>query len=145
MHQKPMQNSTNLMKSHSQGILPLIEPPENLSGRIIARIRLETRKAAWRLSCLLGGAAVLAFSGLVWLGTMLASEISASGSMQYLSLIFSDTGLALSNWREIAFSLIESAPAQAAGLFVLFLFVLLFVARSLAGSVTRYSHTFKTA
>ena len=74
MHQKMDPASTIDMKKAAQALLPLIAPPESLSGVVIARIREEVRKAARRLAWITGAGiagAVAALAGFVRLLVLL--------------------------------------------------------------------------
>ena len=145
VHQQACRTSTIGMKKASQALLPLIAPPESLSGSIISRVRTEVRKAAWRLAILTGAAALGAFSALAALVRILILDAGSSEIWQYLSVIFSDTGIAFSHWKEIAFSVIESLPVATVSLFLLSLFAFLFLLRLFTRAFARYSGGLKAA
>jgi len=54
-----------------------------------------------------------------------AERFSQSGFFQYLSLVFTDGEIVLSNWKVFASSLLESAPFYEATIFLAVVFVLL--------------------
>ncbi|MHB9019783.1 MAG: hypothetical protein ACYC3G_02860 [Minisyncoccota bacterium] len=87
-----------------------IDPPEYLSGRILAKIELHKKRMARVKFFLFEGA------GLVSLAIALASfkfaidDFSQSGFSSYASLIFSDLGMVISYWKDFVMLLAESIP-----------------------------------
>ncbi len=93
------------------GQIDHLEPPEGLLDKIILRIDVEKKRRTVRFGVGLFGvlavAAVVAF--IPALGE-LQSEMAGSGFSQFFSLIFSDTQVVLTYWREFVLSLVESMP-----------------------------------
>jgi len=71
-----------------------------LHDKCIARVKL------WAFSAV----GFFSLAGLVPTFKVLSTDLAQSGFYEYFSLIFSDSGLILSIWREFVFSLIESLP-----------------------------------
>ena len=92
---------------------------ENVWNTIVAREKRNTQTKFWAFFSL--GATSLA--GLVPVFKVLSNDLSQSGFYEYSSLIFSDTGLMLSYWKELSFSLAESLPIMS----IVFTLSLLFV------------------
>ncbi len=89
------------------------QAPQGLVRAICARIALARQQNARRKTLLLGIASIVFGISLVPAFQYAAGELYASGFYEYMSLIFSDSGLVLSVWRQFAFSLIESIPSLA--------------------------------
>jgi len=92
---------------------------ENVWNTIVAREKRNTQTKFWAFFSL--GATSLA--GLVPVFKVLSNDLSQSGFYEYSSLIFSDTGLMLSYWKELSFSLAESLPITS----IVFTLSLLFI------------------
>jgi len=103
-----------------------IELPEGLFDRIICRIREERRILVFKRRF------VFYFVGAI--GSLIAfisafnvmwTELTQSGLVQFISLIFSDTGAVLAFWDVFALSILESLPAFniATVLAILFIFL----------------------
>lgn len=73
---------------------------------IITRDKYNARLKLWAFS--FTGLASLA--GLTLTFRMLLNDLTQSGFSEYFSLIFSDSGLIISYWKELVFSLAESLP-----------------------------------
>src|SRR3989344_3524522 len=78
------------------------EPPERLYGNILARIEREKIRAARIRFVLLGTTALASVVALIPAYQYAASEFSQSGFSQYLSIVFSDSGIAVVYWKECA-------------------------------------------
>lgn len=139
LHHSPTYLSTIDMKKASHILLSPVALPEGLAEKVTMRIRSEVRKAARRIAVVMGAGTIIAFAALANLIRLLAIEVSASSLGQYFSIIFSDTGAALSIWKEISYSIVDSIPAAAIGFSLVALFALLFLMRRFAESVAEYS------
>lgn len=89
------------------------EPPEGLLEKIMQCIHEETRFLTLRqryLCFALGliGSAVAFIPAL----RMLESSLAQSGFMEFLSLIFSDSGIVLAYWQDFGLLLLESLPVM---------------------------------
>ena len=108
------------------------EPPLGLLGRIMLWIDGERRRRARiRVACF-GTLSLAAIFTLVTASQELYAELTQSGFPQFISLLFSDTGILAAYWKEFAFSLAESFPIFAASMVLASVFVLLFSLRFLA-------------
>lgn len=91
--------------------LALPEPPEDLLNKIMKRIRQEQRPRAlkWRFAffvAMLFGSVIAAIPSF----QSARSVLAASGFVQFLSLLFSDTGTVMMYWDSFAAALLESLP-----------------------------------
>lgn len=87
-----------------------LEPPKGLRDRILTSIRYEEIRRA-RLYVI---GALITISTSVF-GAVLVFKYAFQGFYQssffnYLSLLFSDPDIAVSYWKELALSLVETAP-----------------------------------
>jgi Na+/H+ antiporter NhaB len=100
-----MKTVNDLFKEHSQ-----IAYPENLSGRVFLSIQKAAEKKnrqdqyAW-------GALFLTSLTIFVASAIHTTQVIASSSFgSYFSIIFSDSATALTLWKQITLSLIESLP-----------------------------------
>lgn len=100
-----------------------IEPPERLYLGILARIEREKRRIARIRFVLSGIAAFTSVIALVPAGLYAFGEFYQSEFYQYLSVIFSDIGIALAYWKEFSLSLAESLPLSGPAIFLSLIFI----------------------
>lgn len=109
-----------------------LDPPPHLVAAVMARVHqlasAQARRIFWRAVAL----ATLAVGGLVPATLAVVHQASTSGFFEYLSLFGSDYGAALANWRDYAYSLVESLPIVALALTLLAIFVLMVAVRRAA-------------
>ena len=106
--------------------LERVDVPDQLSGRILARIdSLERRAVRLRLG-LFSFSALSSFIAMILSLQYSWSGLAQSGFPQYLSLITSDGTIALTYWKEFALTLIESLPLQNITILLFTLFALLY-------------------
>ena len=95
------------------------EPTVGLFVRIVAAIRTEQRRLAVRriamCSLVLVGSLVL----LVPAWQMVQTGLAESGFVEFFSLMFSDTGLMATSWRNFVMVLLESLPVTGLALFLM--------------------------
>lgn len=89
------------------------QTPAGLRERVLARVRQGERHRALRYLSVSAAVAVCSLLAIVWSGRLVWAGFSASGSLVYFSLLFSDTGAILPLWREFTLSLAESLPVLA--------------------------------
>ncbi|HVZ75874.1 MAG TPA: hypothetical protein VG934_01220 [Candidatus Paceibacterota bacterium] len=90
-----------------------LDAPQGLLEKTLARLSLAARRRA-RLSFALHGAfAAASFLALLPALAYAGQQFAASGFSSYLSLIFSDSGVAATYWRELLLSLADSLPSLA--------------------------------
>lgn len=112
--------------------LPAVRPDGNLKTRILARIA-EVREASYRLHQRIFGALTVLSAVLVVPAALFGiKEVSSSAFGSYLSLLATDSGAALGNWKVFLLSLIESAPIVGTVLVLGAVFALLASLRALA-------------
>lgn len=99
--------------------------PSGLSNVTIKRIRREQRRAAFLRLTFVVPMAFLSSAAVVFSFKYLADEIAQSGLPQYLSVIFSDGGTALTYWKEFSISIADQLPVLSATLFLGAAFALL--------------------
>jgi hypothetical protein len=92
---------------------------ENIWRKIITRDKKMTQIKLWAFSFF----GLISLAGLVPALKVLTSDLTQSGFSEYFSLIFSDTGVILSSWKELFFSLAESLPIVSITATLLLLFV----------------------
>lgn len=92
---------------------------ENIWRKIIARDKFRTQIKMWIFAFF----GFISLAGLVPALRALTSDLTQSGFSEYFSLIFSDTGVILSSWKELFFSLAESLPIVSITATLLLLFV----------------------
>jgi len=90
-----------------------------LLGKILDKIAEEKRKAAI-LKLIYSSLGVVA-SGIcfVIVGNFFRSELSASGFVEYLHILFSDSGVAFLYWKDFMLFALEFFPVTAATTFLL--------------------------
>lgn len=71
-----------------------------------------------RRVALIGIATVALTALLAWTFSAVRTAMAGSGNLQFLSLVFSDTSLVLSNWSTFAYSVLESLPAAQLAIFL---------------------------
>ena len=115
-------------------ILGSKEIPSDLYEKIVFKIeKASIRKA--KISLFYQGLlAVVSFASIfpVFIGVI--KGFSQSGFWQYFSLIFTDGGIVLSNWKVFLTSLLESAPFYEMTFFLIIVFVLLESAKFASGN-----------
>ncbi|MFZ1019878.1 MAG: hypothetical protein WAN61_02725 [Minisyncoccia bacterium] len=99
------------------------EPDSNLAPviwrKIIARDKYRTQIKMWAFA-FAGSTSLL---GLIWAVKTLFTNLAQSGFYEYFSLIFSDSGVLVSFWKELVFSLAETLPIVSITLTLCLLFV----------------------
>lgn len=87
-----------------------LEPPKGLRGKILASIRYEEiRRARIYVFAALGTIAT-SLLGIVFAFKYMLQGFYQSSFYSYFSLLFSDPDIAISYWKELSLSLIETAP-----------------------------------
>lgn len=101
------------------------EPARRLHASIVVRIESEQRRLSRVRSWYFAGASVLSLSAFIFVLGNTISSLSHSEFLNYVSLIFSDTDIVLSSWKEFSLALVESLPFVAilAGLVTVFAFL----------------------
>ena len=94
-------------------------------GAIILRAKSEQIRAARVWLTLWVVVALSAFTALIPAFQYTAKEFYQSGFYQYLLLIFSDSGLVMTYWKEFVMTLAESLPLLGVAIFLFFMLILL--------------------
>ena len=109
------------------------EVPAGLLDRIMLRIGDARRRKIIRTRMFFFGSfSVFSLFAIVPAWGAFQGEMARSGFLQFLSLLFSDSAVALANWREFSFSLLESLPVTGTVMVLASVFALMFFARLLA-------------
>jgi len=87
-----------------------LKPNAGLADNIWNSIVMREKRIAKLKLGLFSLIGMLSLVGAVPVFKTLITDFTQSGFYEYFSLIFSDSGLILSIWREFVFSLIESLP-----------------------------------
>jgi hypothetical protein len=127
----------------SQFVSP--EPPDDLFMKIMRRIKEEQQltklkqKLAFVSFILIGSAAAF-----IPVFRMAQTEFSQSGFLQFFSLIFSDFGIVMSQWRSFAFALLESLPVVSLMALLSLIFVFLTSLKILAKDIIPVKNLIKS-
>ncbi len=113
MHQKTKSSRISIVEKNYAQILkgiPSVEPRAVLYSNILAKIeKIQVLMARLRLA--LWSTLVLSTAiGFGYSYTYLVRELSSSDFFQYLSLVFSDGGIAMLYGKELLLSLVETIP-----------------------------------
>jgi len=87
-----------------------LKSPDFLGSRILLRIDQERVKRLKRqvlITRIVGGLSFVSFFPIL---INLISQMQNSGFWNYLSLLFTDTGIVMTYWKQFSMSLIEAAP-----------------------------------
>jgi len=102
-----------------------IDVPKNLSEKIINRIEFVERRSAKMRLVFFGALAVASVVAFIPALKYLINDLNNSGFYQYLSLVFSDSGIILASWKEFSLSLAESLPIFSTIIFLATIFIFL--------------------
>ncbi len=123
--------------------LKTAEPPAGLLPKVLKRLEKEAARSAARARRQLALASLLLLSSLVALVPIFRAayaDLSASGFLSYLSLLFSDFSIVVSSWQSFAFSLLETIPVVSLTLLLAVTFIFLFALRFFARDVRSVLH-----
>lgn len=115
-----------------------LKAPEALYTVICTRISLLERRTARVRVVLFGVLSVVSLAALIPALQYAGQQFYASGFYDYATLLFSDSSLALTYWREFGLSLTESIPSLA-------LLLLIPIVALLLWSLKRTAQTARTA
>jgi hypothetical protein len=120
-------------------IIPHVVPQNTLFERIVMAIyEKQERMRLWRVR-VFAGTVVLSVAALIPIVASLISALHSSNFGAYFSLIFSDSGVFLSAWKDIGVSLAESLPAITMAATLALLGILLWSLRSMIRSMSQSS------
>lgn len=95
-----------------------ITVPTGLSRAINAQIEREQRHGAQVRIAVFAPLAFLSGVAVVLSFQYLAQELSRSGISEYFSILLSDSGVALTYWKEFSLSVVEQLPVLGGALFL---------------------------
>jgi hypothetical protein len=119
--------------------IPMIEPPKELFEGVVARLREDVafrrlrRRFVKFLFCFITSATALPFAVMSF-----NDAAAASGFNAFLSLVVSDSGVALQNWSEFSLSLLERLPITGAIVLVGVALVFLASAREVVNDIRMF-------
>jgi ABC-type phosphate/phosphonate transport system permease subunit len=121
------------------------EPPKELLGKIMQRIRKEQRIAA--ATKLIVFSVMLAGSAIAFLPVYQAmlTGFAESGFTQFFSLLFSDSSAMLAYWQSFVPALLETLPVLSITAFLAILLVFLQSLRSVSRNIKIISSPLKTS
>ncbi len=90
--------------------LPRMNPPQGLGDRIVKIIRIKEIRSARMYFAWMCAAAAASFAGSLVSAIYIMDKLQTSGFVEYVSLMFSDSGAIMTYWREFTFSLVASLP-----------------------------------
>jgi len=99
------------------------EPDANLAENVWRTIVLRNKRMAQFKLWSFAATGIVSLAGLVPAFKILSNDLAQSGFYEYFSLIFSDSRLIISYWKELVFSLAESLPTVS----IIFTLSLIFV------------------
>ena len=115
----------NTIDHNKKSPLARVELPAGLFADVLARVHAEQAKAARRTFFVFVGVVSFSFVAMIPALWYLYRSVTESGIFQYMTLIFSDSAMALTYWREFSLLIAESLPLvglvaflSAAGLFL---------------------------
>jgi len=117
--------------------IPTAEPSNKLYGKILFAIekdkQIKRKIGFWFFAF----TTILAFLSLIPAILYLLANLSSSGFYRYISLIFSDTEILLSNWKDYSMTLIESVPFAQITICFSIIFLILCLLKMLANSLPK--------
>lgn len=116
-----------------------IDPPEYLSGRILAQIGLRKKRMARIKFFLFEGAGLVSLAIAAVSFKFAIDDLSQSGFSSYTSLIFSDWSMVVAYWKDFVMLLAESAPLL---WFTAFLASIFFLLESVKNALKNKTRTF---
>ena len=84
--------------------------PAGLESRVMACVERAARRRSFERIATGSIVSVFFAATLVVIGQQTSAEIATSGFGQYLSLLFSNGGVVMSNWSDFGWTIVESAP-----------------------------------
>lgn len=110
--------------------LTRVEPPDGLAGKVMARVWKEERKRVVRRLILFSIGIAASFAALFPAFNAVQGAMAQSGTLQFISLAFSDSGTVIALWNDFIFSILEALPVMSVVAFLTVAFVLIGCARS---------------
>ncbi len=115
------------------------KPSAELVGRIDSRIERSKTAQAGRRAFAFGIFALGALAALVTVVQYVGAQAANSGLYDYLSLLVSDSGYVINNWKTAGLSIIESLPMIGITLTIATLLISVYAFKKSAGYI-RLSH-----
>lgn len=87
-----------------------IEPDFGLKEKIIHKIEKEAKKKAVFTFIFAGFTSLTSVLAMIYSLVLIVKDYYSSGLSEYISLVFSDSSILLSFWKEFTLSVVESLP-----------------------------------
>lgn len=128
IHERPMTTGFR----HILKDLARPEPPQGLFEAVMGRIAWEKQALGLkRRVALFGSTCVALLAALAWTFKSLWNALAGSGTLQFLSLAFSDTRVVLENIGSFAYSVFETLPTGRIAALLMVTLCLMLAARAL--------------
>ena len=114
------------------------EPSSALAEKIMLRIRKEERSFAMRRAIIFFIGVIGSLAAFIPAFSAMQADMARSGIVQFISLVFSDSGTVIAVWNDFAFSILEALPMMSIAVFLAVVFVLLGSLRSFALNFPRH-------
>lgn len=105
--------------------LPVLRAPHGLRTRILACVAEAAERSVRRYRIFFGSLSFASAALMVPATWMALQDLSGSAFVSYLSLLFTDGGAVIANWKSLALLLAESAPVTGLTLAFAAMFALL--------------------
>ena len=119
----------------SEADLP--EPPAGLDGKIMRRVRGYERRVLIAKTVGFGALLSASIGAVVVAYLNLTAALTQSGFLQFISLFFSDFNVAMANFQDLTFSILESFPVFSAAFLVAGLIVVIWSAMHFVDDVSQ--------
>jgi len=120
-----------------------LEPPPALLGKVMLHLEREKKLVIIKRKVALFSAGLI-FSVLALIPAfkMVWDGVASSGFTQFLSLLFTDSGVVMAYWQSFGLTLLESLPVLSIIIFLAIIFILLESVRFLSKNI-RIIHNLK--
>ena len=102
-----------------------VEPPKDLSFRILSAIETEARRSGKNKFIFFGSLSVISLIFMIPAFQYFIQEFYISGFYSYISILFSDTNTVLALWKEFSIAIMESLPVFGITVFLSATFIFL--------------------
>lgn len=142
MHQKPLFGRITAMEQQNGQKLNK-KQSDDLFNRIMLEMRREQKKADQIRAAFFSFTFIASLLAFVPALNLLRANLTASGFMDYFSLLFSDWGVIAEYWQSFVLSLLEVLPVMSLAVFLAVIFVFLESLKHLATEIPPWRIRFK--
>lgn len=111
---------------------------DNIWQSVVAHDKKITRIKFYLFACV----GLVSLYGLIVASHTLSNDLTRSGIFEYISLMFSSTGLAMTYWKELSFSIAESLPITSIIFILSILFVFFFSLKHFLRQMNKSNHVY---